>query len=541
MARSTQPTTPRTPRSRGGRRPARPAAGADPAVRTRLAAIDIGSNSIHMVVVAADAAGGYRVLGREKEMVRLGRSAFRRGFLSPRAITDALDALAKVTTLARLKGAQELLAVATSAVREAANGDEFLRRVRTQTGLEVRLLSGAEEGRLIYWAVREAVDLSRGRTLILDVGGGSTEAIATRDGELDEVLSLPLGSLRCADRLTGDPPAAGELTRLRRHVAAVLAETPLPEGIERAVATSGTALCCAGLADLIAGRDDRSPAGGTRELKTKELTRVVAYLARRRREQIAALPPVGEPRAESILAGAVVLAELLRRAGVDRVQVCDRALRDGLVLEALGRPQADAPPEEARRRQVLRFARRVESVFGHNEHTARLAVRLFDLTVSMHGLGAREREWLEFAALLHDVGYSINYQRHQHHAYYLITHAQLEGFDPTEIEIIALVARFHRGRRPRSKNPELAPRPPWQRRTVKRLAALLRIADALDRTHASRVDDLFCAIRKKRVRLDVLSPYDVTLELDAARNRKRLFERTFGVRLKLRQGLAPAP
>jgi exopolyphosphatase/guanosine-5'-triphosphate,3'-diphosphate pyrophosphatase len=508
--------------------------------RGRLAAIDIGSNSIHMVVVAADAAGGYRVLGREKEMVRLGRSAFRRGVLSPRAIADALDALVKVSTLARLKGAKELFAVATSAVREAANRDEFLRRVRTQTGLEVRLLTGAEEGRLIYWAVREAVDLSRGRTLILDVGGGSTEVISTRDGELDQVMSLPLGSLRCADLLAGDPPAAGDLARLRRHVREVLGETPLPKGAQRAVATSGTAISCAGLADMIAGREGRSPAAGTLEIKVKELARVVAFLARRRREQIAALPAVGEPRAESILAGAIVLDELLRRAGVDRVQICDRALREGLVLEALGRPQADAPPEEARRRQVLRFARRVESVFLHNEQTARLALRLFDLTVSVHGLGAREREWLEFAALLHDVGYSINYQRHHHHAHYLITHAQLEGFDPSEVEIIALVARYHRGKRPRSSSPNLARLHSWQRRAVKKLAALLRLADALDRTHASRVDDLFCSIRKKRLRLDVISQYDVALELAAARDRKKLFEKTFSVRLRLRQGLAAA-
>ena len=528
MAESTLKPVPRS-----APRAARPA-------RSRLAAIDIGSNSIHMVVVAADAGGGYRVLGREKEMVRLGRGAFRRGALSPTTVGEALDALAKVTTLARLKGAQEIVAVATSAVREAANGEEFLRRVRAQTGLKVRLLSGAEEGRLIYRAVREVVDLGRGAGLILDVGGGSTEWITTREGELEGVVSLPLGSLRCADRLAGDPPSSGELTKLRRHVAEVLAETPVPAGLERIVATSGTAVCCAALADLIAGRDNRLPPSGARELRAKDLRRIVPFLARRRREEIAALPPVGEPRSESILAGAVVLEGLLRHAGADRVQVCDRALREGLVLEALGRPHADAPPEDSRRHQVLLFARRVESVFRHSEQSARLAVRLFDLLVSLHGLGAREREWLEYAALLHDVGYSINYHRHHHHGYYLVTHAELDGFDPAEVEIIALVARYHRGKRPRPGSPDLAPLPAWQRRAVQRLAAILRLADALDRTHASRVDDLFCAIRRRRVRIDVISPYDVAIELAAARDRSKLFEKTFGVRLSFRQGLAAA-
>jgi exopolyphosphatase / guanosine-5'-triphosphate,3'-diphosphate pyrophosphatase len=510
--------------------------------RSRLAAIDIGSNSIHMVVVAAEAAGGYRVLGREKEMVGLGRTAFRRGALSQSAIVDALDALVRVTTLARLKGAQDVVAVATSAVREASNGEEFLRRVRAQTGLEVRVLSGAEEGRLIYRAVREAVDLSHGRGLILDVGGGSSEWITTQDGELEGVVSLPLGSLRCAGRLGGDPPTAAELTRLRRHVAAVFAEAPPPaDGIDRLVATSGTAVCCAGLVDLITGRDDRLPTTGVREVKAKDLHRVVTFLARRTREEIAALPPVGEPRSESILAGAVVLDELVRRAGVDRISVCDRALREGLVLEALGRPLADAPPEDSRRRQVMQFARRVESVFRHSEQTARLAVRLFDLLVSLHGLGGREREWLEYAALLHDVGYSIQYRNHHKHAYYLITNADLDAFDRREIEIIAHVARYHRGPVPRpDRHPTLAALKTWQQRAVRKLSALLRIADALDRTHASRVDEIYGALRKGRVTLEVVSRYDVGLELAAARERGRFFAKVFDCRLRLRQGLETA-
>jgi len=517
----------------------------------RLAAIDIGSNSIHMIVVAPDPRGGQRMLSREKEMVRLGRSALRKGALSKTAVARGLEALVKMTTLARLKGADRAVAVATSAVREASNGREFLARVKAQTGLEVTLLTGEEEGLLIHRAVREVVDLSAGTGLIVDVGGGSTEWVVTRDGEPSSVVSLPLGSLRCAGLLSGDPPSSSDLDALRQHVSSVLAELPAAaqvagkkgssQGADRVICTSGTALTCAGLVDHLVDRDPGPPSATLREVRLKDLKVVIDHLAGLKRRKIAALPPVGGgPRAESILAGAVLLAELLRAAGADRFEVCDRALREGLVLEALGRPLA-GEGEDRRRRQIVRLARRAdESVFRHGVETARLATRLFDLTVSIHGLGQRERDWLEYAALVHDVGYSINYRGHHKHSYYLITSAGLDAFDPAEVEIIALVARYHRGKAPKAKRPDLAVLPKWQRKTVMKLAAVLRLADAFDRTHASRVQSLFCAIGKKKLEIELISPYDVSLELETAEDRVGFFEKVFGRKVKLRQGLQRA-
>ncbi len=529
--------------------PPAPGSSGEPAgARGGFAAIDIGSNSIHMIVVAPEDGGGYRILRRENEMVQLGRSALGRGALSDAATERGLEALLKMTTLARLKGVDRAVAVATSAVREAANGREFLSRVKALTGLDVTLLSGEEEGRLIHRAVREVVDLSQGTGLILDVGGGSTEWIVTRDGELSAVVSLPLGSLRCAGRLRGDPPEPEELAALRERVAAVVSDLPAPArlgdgGADRVICTSGTAVTIAALAEQLPGRPAApEPAAATlRAVRRRELRDVIERLAALKRKRIADLSPVGGPeRAESILAGAVVLDELLRAAGADRFEVCDRALRDGLVLEALGRPAEPETGIEARRRQVLRLARRAESVYEHAVETARLSLRLFDVTASLHGLGAREREWLEYAALLHDVGYSVHYRGHHRHSYYLITQAGLDAFDPVEIEIIALVARYHRGRRPKSSRPDLAARPSWQRRAVRRLAALLRLGDAFDRTHARRVETLFCAIGRKKVELDVISPWDVSLELEAARDRSDLFEEVFGRKLTVRQGLEMA-
>jgi exopolyphosphatase/guanosine-5'-triphosphate,3'-diphosphate pyrophosphatase len=509
--------------------------------RERLAAIDIGSNSIHMVVAEVGAGGGYRLLGREREMVRLGKTGFGDGALSETAMQDGLETLAKMTTIARLKGAERVVAVATSAVREAANGADFLARVKALTGLDVQLLTGVEEGELIYRAVREVVDLGPGAAAIADVGGGSTEWIATRGGEIEQVVSLALGSLRCAVELAGDPPGGADLDRLRRQLARRLAET-VPRGpVERLVATSGTAVCCADLVDHFAGRPWKELSGGLREVRTKDLALLVERLRPLKRRQIAALPPVGGPRSESLLAGAVLLQELVAHAGVDRFQVSDRALREGLVLAALGQPiPAAGQPGDLRRRQVLRLAERAETAYRHDLQTARLATRLFDVTASVHGLGSREREWLEYAALLHDIGYSIHYRGHHKHAYYLIANAVLDAFDPREIEIIAHVARYHRGATPKPGHPTFAALKPWQQRIIRKLAALLRVADALDRTHASRVEEIYGSIRSRKVTLEVVSRYAVDLELEAAQEHGRFFAAIFDCSLRLRQGLEAA-
>jgi exopolyphosphatase/guanosine-5'-triphosphate,3'-diphosphate pyrophosphatase len=260
-----------------------------------------------------------------------------------------------------------------------------------------------------------------------------------------------------------------------------------------------------------------------------------------RRKQIAALPPVGGPRSDSLLAGALLLHELVRHAGAERFQVSDRALREGVVLDALGAPPVRATaPSDVRRRQIRQLAERGASVLAHGEETARLAVRFFDLTQSLHGMGPREREWLEHAALLHDLGYLVDYEGHHKHGFYLITNAALDTFDQREIEIIAHLVRYHRGGAPKPKHATFAALKPWQQRTVARLAALLRLADALDRSHAKRVEQIYCAIREKSVRLEVLSRYDIELELSTLRDRAGLFEEVFGRELRVRQGLEKA-
>jgi exopolyphosphatase/guanosine-5'-triphosphate,3'-diphosphate pyrophosphatase len=521
-------------------RPTRRATSRTPAASaTRVAAIDIGSNSIHMIVAESDGEGGFRVLARERDMVRLGKSALGRGTLSRRAVRDGLEAILRMTTLARLKGATRVEAVATSAVREASNGPDFLEQAKALTRLEIRTLSGEEEGALVFRAVRQAVDLGKGWSVLVDLGGGSTEWCTARDGQLRKVHSLRVGSLRGAALLEGDPPTTRSIERLRRDLRGQLRGLRPPHRVAALIATSGTAMCCGDLADLFAGRERALAAGALRELRLRELDEVVTGLRALRHKELAALAPVGEARSESILAGAIALAALTRHAGVDRLLLCDHALREGLVLEMLGAP---VPPAgaigEARKRQVRELAQRAPGMLAHTEQVARLATRLFDLTAPVHNLGRRERRWLEDAALLHDVGYSIHFQRHHKHSQYLIATSTLDAFDPREIEVIAHVARYHRGAAPKRRHATFAALRGWQQEAVRKLAALLRIANALDRTHAARVIELYASVVKgKRVVVEVMSPFDVSLELSAAAHRSDLFTELFGRRIQFRQGL----
>ncbi len=507
----------------------------------RLAAIDIGSNSIHLIVVECHGSSGFRILAREKAMVRLGKSALTRGRLSDKAISAGIETLLRMSTLARWKGASRIVAVATSAVREATNGKDFLELVRHQTGLEVRLLDGLEEARLIFRAVSEALDLGPGYTVIVDVGGGSTEWCLVHGGELVEVASLALGSLRLGTRFTSDPPRERDLARLQREIRSQVAKLPLPrDPIDTFVATSGTAIA---FAQLIALRGPAAVTGASLvELSRSSLNQTVARLAQMRKGELEQLPPVGKARADSIVAGGILLAELAAYAGVDQIVVSDRALREGLILDALGRrkPEGELPSATRRHRQVLAVAQRVPGALDHAFQVARLSQRLFDLTSSLHGYGDREREWLEAAALLHDVGCAIHFERHHKHSLYLILSSDLDAFAREEIEILAHVARYHRGALPSNRHESFRMLEPWQRRTVCALGALLRIANALDRTHAARVAEVSAAWRRKRhLKIEVFSPHDVGLELQAADLRADLFRQHFDCQIEFRQGFSP--
>jgi exopolyphosphatase/guanosine-5'-triphosphate,3'-diphosphate pyrophosphatase len=510
----------------------------------RLAAIDLGSNSVHMVVAEVSPDGRIAVVDRVKEMVRLGRRAFTTGKLTADTMELAERAMTTFGRLARARHVKRLRVVATSAVREARNGAAFVRRLRRATGLPVDVISGLDEAHLIFRAVRHAMDLTGGPYLLVDVGGGSVELALVADGRPLWIRSVPLGVARLSERfLPNDPPTGRNVRALERHIERTigdLLDRARRRGVVAAIGTSGTVNTLVAMARVERGEDTGRlhGASATREELQQIRRRVLALDAWSRAE----LPGMDAKRVDLIPAAAVLLDVILARARVPYLTVCGWALREGVLLELAGVNGGGAGTTAGRRRSVMALGRRYAGDNAHGRQVAWLATELFDATAGTLGLPAGGRELLEHAALLHDIGHAVDHDRHQRHSYYLIRNSELLGFDPDEIEVIALVARGHRKQAPKPSDPEVQSLPGSKRKLVRGLAALLRIADALDRTHFGVVKSLHIAKAAGRFVIEVdAGAENAELELWAAERRIDLLSRLLDRPVVLRVATTSRP
>jgi exopolyphosphatase/guanosine-5'-triphosphate,3'-diphosphate pyrophosphatase len=488
----------------------------------RIAAIDIGTNSLHMIVCRIRPDLSFEVVDREKDMVRLGAGGLDGGRLGLSNMALAMQTLSKFKRLAESHGVDEIIASATSAVREAENGGDFVADVHRDLGMRVRVISGTEEARLIHLAAAYASGLGRRAAVVIDIGGGSTEITLGTSSRVQYGRSFRLGTLRLTERFVDtDPLGPRDERRLERHVrrevGAYLRQVRR-RGFQRVIGTSGTILS---LGTLALGSGARQPA----ELRN---ARVSARAIRRVRDRLTSLtlddrlrlPGLDPRRADVAVAGAVLLDVLLDGLGAEELSLCDFALREGMVLDYIQQNQShiravDRYPD-VRRRSVIELAERSNYRPAHAAQVARLALAIFDGTAALHGFGRREREWLEYAALLHDIGVHISYENHHKHSQYLITHGDLRGFDPDEIDIIGLIARYHRQATPRKRHPGYGDLSKPRRRAVRLLGAIVRLAEGLDRSHAQVVQHVEVSPREKVIALRLVTDGDAELELWAA-------------------------
>jgi exopolyphosphatase/guanosine-5'-triphosphate,3'-diphosphate pyrophosphatase len=512
----------------------------------RIAAIDIGTNSVHMIVVLVRPDLSFEVIDREKVMVRLGAGGLDGKSLTSDAMTAALQALSKFRRLAESHKVDTVLAAATSATREARNGGEFLARVERETGVRARVIPGAEEARLIHQAAVYGVDVGTGRAVVVDVGGGSVEITLGTATSIQLARSFKVGVIRMTERFVrSDPLSARDTRKLTKYVLGEIdryCDQITAIGFDRVIGTSGTILSLGGVAATAARggpptelRNLHVPAKQIRQLR-KTVTSLDL-------EQRLAIPGMDPRRADLVPVGAVLLDTILRRIGATELTLCDLALREGLILDYIRRnkrqiAQVDRIPD-VRRRSTLELAERCNYYADHAQHVVRLALALFDQTRAIHGLTDREREWLEYAALMHDIGALISFSRHHRHSYYLIKNGGLRGFHPDEIETIALVARYHRRGTPRKSHQEYASLPASLRRTVRALASILRVAESLDRSHAQVVSGLELQERGKGLAMMVHTGADAELEAWAAHRHLKPFEEMVGRSMRIEVITAP--
>ncbi|MGV7230031.1 MAG: HD domain-containing protein [Nitrospirales bacterium] len=505
----------------------------------RLAVIDIGTNSIHMVLAEIGKNFSYKIVDRIKEMARLGDGTFTSHRLSQEAIDRGLAVLKRFSLLAKNKGFDIILPVATSAVREAKNGGDFLKLVRKELGLKIRVITGEEEARLIYFGVRHSMDLSDSPAMIVDIGGGSVELMACTPKRLKFVRSLKLGAIRLKDQyLKTDPPDKKMVQRMEQAVAQVIKKSLLKKKgllLESLVATSGMA---GNLAEIIylARTGQVLSQIDMAMIDLKEIKEVEQLLRTKDTEGRLKILGLDPRRVDTLYPGVLVLRVLMECLGAKQVRISDKALREGVIYDFIQQHHEGLKAEQeipsVRRRQVLLLARRYQYPKVHSHHTAKLALSLFDQTQSIHGMGEVEREWLEYTALLHDIGHHIQENQHHKHTYYLITHADLPGFSLDEIRIIANVSRYHRRSLPKARHQGFKLLNAGQRKTVLGLSSILRIADGLDRTHFSVVKAVKAHLGKT-LRLEVAFRYDPELELWTTERRKRLFEKLFHCSVEL--------
>ncbi|MDE3154490.1 MAG: Ppx/GppA family phosphatase [Acidobacteriota bacterium] len=512
----------------------------------RIAAIDIGTNSIHMIVVQIRPDLSFEVIDREKEMVRLGAGGLDGQALTEAAMASALQVLSKFRRLAAAHTVDEVVAAATSAVREATNGGEFLQAVAHATGIHPRVISGAEEARLIHLAAVYGVDVSGAVAVVVDIGGGSVELTRGTAAGPRLARSFKLGVIRLTERFVRSDPLSGrDERRLVRQIDAAVGPTIrqiVDAGFDRVIGTSGTILSLGAMA--AAEQAGPAPEGlRNRRIPARQVHRLRKRIVELALDERLQLPGLEARRADLAVAGAVLLDTILKRLDAGEITLCDLSLREGLVLDYIHRhrrqiAQAERYPD-VRRRSVIELAERCNWAPEHAQQVTRLALGFFRQTASVHGLDARAQEWLEFSALLHDIGVHISYPRHHKHSAYLIENGDLRGFEPGEVAMMALIARYHRRATPKKDHPGYRRLAPAGRRTVRLLAAMLRLAESLDRSHAHAIASAQLTRRGDRWRLRLRTQGEAELEVWAANRQKVPLERLIGAPIEI--DVAPVP
>ena len=501
----------------------------------RIAAIDIGTNSVHMIVVQVRHDQSFEIVDREKEMVRLGAGGLGGRALTEATMRSALQALVKFKRLADSHDVDEVIACATSAVRESENGREFLTEIQQRTGIQARVISGSEEARLIHRAAVYGVDVAGSAAVVIDIGGGSVELTLGRASRPRIAESLKLGVIRLTERFVrSDPISRSDEQRMVHEITSVLAPVVArirSRGFDRVIGTSGTILSLGALA-ADTGRADRSDELRNLRIPAKNIRRLRKELTTLDLASRIALPGFDPRRADLAVAGSILLSTILRLLGTRELTLCDLALREGLALDYIDRNRAHIARVEQypdiRRRSVVELADRCRIEEPHTQQVVRMALSLFDQTATLHGLGTREREWLEYAAMLHDIGVHISYPRHHKHSYYLIRNGDLRGFEPDEVEVMALAARFHRRGPPKRAHAEYSALPAERRRTVRTLSAILRVAEGLDRSHAQSVASVVVVTDEDECLLRVTPQGDTELEIWAAQRNSAPLEAVLG-------------
>lgn len=508
----------------------------------KICVIDIGTNSVHMIIAQVHASGELQIINRDKEMTRLGDGALIHNQLQKESCEATLEALKRCLYLAENHQVGQVICLTTSAVRESENGGDFLQRIQDETGMRVKVITGKEEARLIFLAVKNSMALKTDRTLSMDIGGGSTEIIHAKGDESQWMQSFKLGSNRLAQEFPlSDPPKKSEIDTLLEHIQKKL--KPLfshlkKEKIDYLIGTSGT---LNNLAKILLKNSDHaynSQVTQSPVLLFKDVEDFFCTLCTYTAKERQSLKGLDKKRLNIFVQGAAVVYVCLKQLRIKQFVYCDRALREGVVYDYIAKHKrkikiADKT-EDVRRRSVLNLLEKFPKHKTHSQHVAKLAVKIFDALKPVMPLKQKAREILEFSSLLHDIGYAVNYKQHHKHSYYMIIHSGLLGFSPAEIQTMAWISRYHRRSISKSQIQEIE-LDEQNQQEISYLSGILRVADALDRSHFGVVKDVKIKIDSGgKIVLTLLSSQDCQWERYEAQKRKSFLEKILDHKIQLK-------
>jgi exopolyphosphatase/guanosine-5'-triphosphate,3'-diphosphate pyrophosphatase len=494
----------------------------------RLAAIDIGSNAIRFVVAEFVSPTSWVELDVQRVPVRLGHGVFLTGHLDQRAMVGAVEAMATFRRSIDTLGVPRYRAVATSAVRESRNGGEFVESVRRETGIQIETITGSEEARLVWLAIRSRIDLGTASWVAVDLGGGSLEVSLVSAEGIHWAESHTMGTVRLLEELGGANANPEEFKSLvGEYVNTLRIQDQIdPDELGGLMATGGNMETLAGLAGV--QPDER----GVSRVPVRALQRVIEQLGRMTADERVQRLALREDRADVIYPAGLLYERVARLAGVDEIIVPHVGVKEGVLLDlaedVLGPGVHASRLEHQAFVGALALGRRFQFDEHHGRHVARLALSLFDQLRWLHELPDVDRRILLVASVLHDVGQFISYRRHHKHSLYLICNSDVPNITTEELKLVALVARYHRRGEPKDEHFLYDSLDEVLRTRVRRMASLLRLADALDREHLQRVESVTCSKRKGTLVIEVEGRGDLLLEQWALRKKAGMFEGVFG-------------
>jgi len=492
-----------------------------PELASRLAAIDIGTNSIRLIVAEPQRGGHYRILDEEKESTRLGRSLSRTGRLDDDAVAKSLAALQRMKQIAEGFQVTQLKTIATCAVREAENGQEFCRRARRELGLEIEIVSAKHEAWLAFFSVQRSFDLKDKPVAVVDIGGGSTEIVLALGNFVEAIYTTRLGAVRLSEMFSDN---ADDFQSMVDAIDRQLnKEIKNPVFIPHILFGSGGTFTSLASMVMASKGESSLPVRGY-QVTRAEVRHLLSRLKNLPVAQRASVAGLSSERADIIVAGLAIVERVMDHFEVNILQVHNRGVRDGLLLTMIDQTAGNTPDRDA---AIDRLAAAGASELAHGRQVAMLAGSIYQQLAVAHGLRAIDRPLLEAAARLQDVGYLINYDQHHKHSYHLIRHSRLEGFQPHELEIVANVARYHRGADPKRKHANFRQLSSTDRQRVEQMAAVLRIAGGLDRSNTQQVHGVRVDAQGDATRFEIYAPGNPELDIWGARRRTGLFEKVF--------------